>query len=172
MDYYDHSEAKSWRARLAEFLTSRGGLVMSPLDKPSNDPDIAETEEDKSKLAGLKAAGNFDEVQRIMKKVCQMDLKMVDRSDFVVAQVDVSAHMCGTYDEIFFNELLRHPTLIFVEGGKGNAPNWLYGRVKHQNIFGSLDELIEHLKWIDQTPVSEIRKVNKRWFFFDHSKPC
>lgn len=170
MDYYSHTEAKSWRAKLSEFLTSRGCFVLSPLDKPSNDPDIAETEEDREKLTRLKLEGDFDEVERIMKKVCQMDLKMVDHSDFVVAQVNVNVHMCGTYDEIYFNELHRHPTLVFVEGGKGNAPNWLYGRVKHQNIFGSLDEVIEHLKWVDQTPGIEVRKVNKRWFFFDHSK--
>lgn len=167
MDYYNHGLAKHWRKEISEFLAPKGVLVLSPLDKPSSDPDIAESEEDKQKLTRLKDAGDFDEVRRIMKKVCRMDLRMVDCTDFLIGQVDTNVHMCGTYHEIFMASLQRKPTILFVEGGKANAPNWIYGIVPHELIFGSLDEVKDYLTYIDTL---ENTNDVERWFFFDKDK--
>lgn len=167
MDYYDHGLAKSWRKEISEFLRPKGVLVLSPLDKPSNDPDIAETDADREKLTRLKSASDFDEVRRIMKKVVRMDLRMVDCTDFVIAQVNVNTHMCGTYHEIFMASLQRKPTILFVEGGKANAPNWIYGIVPHEFIFGSLNEVKTYLDYIDT--LNDTSQTD-RWFFFDQDK--
>lgn len=166
LDYMCLKQATKWRDQVENDLGPLGIHVLSPLKKPVQEKDVGETQQDKDNLIRLKKEGNFDEVRRIMKRVVRLDLSLVDRSDFIIAQIDTGVHLCGTYHEIIMADAQRKPTLLFAQGGKANVPNWIFGIVPHEMVFDSLDLLLGYVKWVDQGKIDP----GPRWVFFDQTK--
>ena len=75
--------------------------------------------------------------------------------------------MCGSYHEAFVAVAQKKPLLIMCQQGKQNVPNWLFGVVPHEHMFGSWSELIEYIHHINED--EEVEDLN-RWRFFDWEK--
>ena len=100
----------------------------------------------------------------MMKTIRTTDLRLVDISNFLVVNLDLDVHPCGTYEEIFWANRQKKPILIHMEQGKKNAPDWLFGTIPHQMIFSSWDEIKEYLRNIDS---GKYFKTYDRWYFFN-----
>jgi len=87
------------------------------------------------------------------------DLRCVDYADFMIAAIDTTIHQCGTYDEIFLAERQHKPILAIINGGKKKAPDWLFDVVRHQEMFESVEECVEHLDRINKGEI----KLDGRW---------
>ena len=111
----------------------------------------------------LKQEKRYDELSKVMKTIRNVDLRLVDISDFLIVNLDLDIHPCGTYEEIFLANREKKPILINVAQGKQNAPDWLFGTIPHQMIFDSWLDLQEYLMYIDGA--EEIVTYN-RWYFF------
>jgi hypothetical protein len=92
----------------------------------------------------------------------------VDISDFIIVNIDINTHACGTYEEITVANRQKKPILIWCTQGKEHTPNWLFFMLPHQHIFGNLESLIYYLNHID-TCEDEIDHC-KRWFFFNKNE--
>lgn len=150
-----------WRDNITPFLESLGLTVFNPIKKPSIEG--SEDEETHAYKTKLKKDSRFDELSKVMKTIRSVDLRLVDISDFLIVNLDIDQHPCGTYEEIFLANRSKKPVIIHMEQGKSHAPDWLFGTIPHQMIFSSWDEIKNYLT--DMNTSSEIQTY-KRWQFF------
>jgi nucleoside 2-deoxyribosyltransferase len=151
----------TWRDNITPFLDSLGVVVFNPLNKPSN-IGMEDTEVHLIKKK-LKERENYDELSNMMKTIRGVDLRLVDISDFLIVNLDIDTHPCGTLEEIFWANRQKKPIIIHMEQGKKNTPDWLFGTIPHQTIFSTWDEVKEYLLHINS---SENIETYKRWYFF------
>jgi hypothetical protein len=167
-----------WRQDLIQSLKALNILWLDPTRKPI---DIGvEDLENRALRHKAKRAGDFEFVRTQMKQIRPVDLRMVDICDFVVVNLDLSVHACGTYEELFWANRMKKPVLIRIEQGVEHTPDWLFGTFPFEMIFSSWDEVKKYLRHIAHDPV--IDRLN-RWYFFnwmgencmesanDHRKP-
>lgn len=151
-----------WRDKITPFLQDLGIVVFNPIKKPSSvGMEDAATHNFKQKL---KSENNYDELSKLMKVIRSVDLRLVDISDFLIVNLDLDIHPCGTYEEIFWANRQKKPIIIHMVQGKQSTPDWLFGTVPHQMIFSSWDSIKEYLDQINSK--TEINNYN-RWYFFN-----
>jgi len=152
----------AWRDNITPFLESLNIEVFNPLKKPLEIG--AETENAHFQKIKYKSEERYDEISNMMKIIRTTDLRLVDICNFLVVNLDLDVHPCGTYEEIFWANRQKKPILIHMEQGKKNAPDWLFGTIPHQMIFSNWNEIKEYLKKIDS---GEELKTYSRWYFFN-----
>lgn len=150
-----------WRSNITPFLQNLGVKVFNPIIKPS---DIGlEDKETHLLKTELKSQKKYNELSTIMKTIRSVDLRLVDICDFMIANLDINVHPCGTYEEIFWANRSKKPILIHVVQGKHNTPDWLFGTIPHQMIFSEWDDLFNYLEHINSC---ESINTYRRWSFF------
>jgi len=150
-----------WREKISPFLDSLGIIVFNPITKPTEiGLEDSDTHLVKTKL---KSSKRYDELASMMKVIRSVDLRLVDISDFLIVNLDLNIHPCGTYEEIFWANRQKKPILIHMVQGKENAPDWLFGTVPHQMIYSDWGDMYAYLEHIDNS--ENINSYN-RWYFF------
>lgn len=151
-----------WRKYIKSALIDLKILFLDPTNKPI---DIGiEDFENREHRHCCKGAGDFDTLGIEMKLVRHVDLRMVDICDFLVVNIDLDVHACGTYEELGWGNRMKKPCLVRVLQGKRHAPDWLFGMLPHQLIFSTWDEVIAYLRHIARD--DHIDHL-KRWMFFN-----
>jgi len=151
-----------WRDKITPFLESLGVVVFNPIKKPSSVG--MEDEATHRHKSALKTKEKYDELSALMKSIRSVDLRLVDISDFLIVNLDLDVHPCGTYEEIFWANRQKKPIIIHMVQGKQKAPDWLFGTIPHKMIFSSWDEIEHYLYHIDTA--THIDSFN-RWYFFN-----
>lgn len=146
-----------WRQEITPLLNAKGVVVMNPCDKPY--VGAVESLKTRKKRHEEKAKGNLNAVAEVMKPVCDTDIHMVNVSDFLIVSIDMSVHMCGSYEEISIANFQNKPILCWVRQGRNEAPDWLLGRLPLEFFFSSVEEIIDYLGWVNKTSL-----ISKRWF--------
>jgi hypothetical protein len=154
-----------WRDYITPFLESLGVEVFNPLKKPTNLG--AEDESIASYKKRLKEKKDYDTLSELMKTIRSVDLRMVDVSDFLIVNLDIDTHPCGTLEEIFWANRQKKPILIHMVQGKISAPDWLFGTIPHQLIFNDWKEMMSYLLDINNNYNTQ-NITNNRWVFFNH----
>lgn len=151
-----------WRDDITPFLEGLGIVVFNPLKKPTAiGKEDSETHKQKIQL---KRSANYDELSTIMKTIRSVDLRLVDISDFLIVNLDLDIHPCGTYEEIFWANRQKKPIIIHMVQGKQSAPDWLFGTIPHEMIFSSWEDVKKYLLHIN----AELKiNTHKRWYFFN-----
>lgn len=150
-----------WRSDITPFLKAMGLVVFNPLNKPTEvGTEDHQTHQLKCKL---KEECRYDELSAMMKTIRAIDLRLVDISDFLIVNLDINTHPCGTLEEIFLANRSKKPVLIHIEQGKNKAPDWLFGTLPHSMFFSSWSDLKTYLSHINSD-----KKVEDlgRWRFF------
>lgn len=150
-----------WRQQITPWLNSRGIIVLDPTNKPCKIG--IENPETRKKRHDAKVNGDYS-LLLADKEVRAVDLRMVDKADFIIVNIDLESHPCGTYEEIFFANREKKPILIHCIQGKNLAPDWLFWTFPQENIFGTWDEL---KTYIDHIAFGTNPDRLKRWMFFD-----
>jgi hypothetical protein len=154
-----------WRDYITPKLQELGVGVFNPCNKPS---DYAPEDEDtRALISSLKRSGKYDEVSSVMKPICAVDLRMVDIAHFIIMNLDVESHLCGSYHEAFVAIGQKKPVVVMCKQGKENLPNWMFGVVPHQMVFANWSETLEYLYHINED--EDVKHLN-RWRFFDFKK--
>jgi nucleoside 2-deoxyribosyltransferase len=151
-----------WRDNITPFLEQLGVIVFNPIKKPTV---VGQEDEVTHKLKiKLKAQYQYDELSELMKVIRSVDLRLVDISDFLIVNLDLDIHPCGTYEEIFWANRQKKPIIVHMVQGKQSAPDWLFGTIPHQMIFSSWEDVKQYLLHINHK--AEINTHN-RWYFFN-----
>lgn len=151
----------TWRDNITPFLTNLGVVVFNPITKPTT---IGLEDQDSHAIkTKLKSTKRYDELTEMMKVIRRVDLRLVDISDFLVVNLNLDIHPCGTYEEIFWANRQKKPIIVHMEQGKQHTPDWLFGTIPHQMIFSSWDDIKDYLTHIDN---AENIELYKRWYFF------
>lgn len=151
-----------WRNEITPFLESIGIVVFNPITKPTDtgledhDSHIVKTK--------LKSNKRYDELSSMMKVIRSVDLRLVDISDFLIVNLDLDIHPCGTYEEIFWANRQKKPIIIHMMQGKKHTPDWLFGTVPHQMIYSDWNDIYGYLEHINS---SENINTYNRWYFFN-----
>jgi hypothetical protein len=139
-----------------------GVVVFNPIKKPTV---VGKEDEETHRLkVQLKSQHRYDELAKLMKTIRSVDLRLVDISDFLIVNLDLDVHPCGTYEEIFWANRQKKSIIVHMVQGKQNAPDWLFGTIPHEMIFSSWDEIKEYLHYINNEP--KIETFN-RWYFLN-----
>lgn len=149
-----------WRNSISPFLSGLGLVVNDPLKKTSDVGIENSYTHEKKKI--FKATKDYESLSSLMKEIRRADLRLVDTSDFLLVNIDLDIHPCGTYEEIFLANRQKKPIIIHIEQGKNSAPDWLFGTIPHQMIFSKWKEIEEYLNYIDHNVSIE---TYNRWFF-------
>ena len=139
------------------------GLGIKFLDPTNKLPGLSkDVGEEADKINGYKKTKNWTGLRKLMKKIVRCDLRQVDLSDFLIVYVDRDVHMCGTYHELIQADLQKKPVLVIVKGGKARASAWLFGLIKPEYMFDSVDECIEFLQKVNTDSI----ELDDRWVIF------
>lgn len=158
-----HDGGVGWREKVKVELEKYGVIVLNPCNKP-----IAlgrEDEKGRNYINSLKHDGKYDKVAKLLKEIRSIDLRMVDVSDFIILNVDISIHMCGSYEELTLANRQKKPCLLHIEQGKQECPNWIFGMIPHEHIFSSWDSLIKYL-----SVIHTVGPDHKRWVLFNYGE--
>lgn len=151
----------TWRDSITPFLYEMGIVVFNPISKPT---DIGLEDHDSHAIkVKLKEKQRYDELSSMMKTIRAVDLRLVDISDFLIVNLNLDIHPCGTYEEIFWANRQKKPIIIHMEQGKQHTPDWLFGTIPHQMIFSTWNEIKDYLSHIN---LAENIDTYKRWYFF------
>jgi nucleoside 2-deoxyribosyltransferase len=152
-----------WRDAITPFLTDLELVVFNPITKPTN---LGMEDEMTHQLKqNLKKSQRYDELSQVMKTIRSVDLRLVDISDFLIVNLDLNTHPCGTLEEIFWANRQKKPIIIHMVQGKQHTPDWLFGTIPHQMIFSNWEDIKIYLKHINSA--ENIDSYN-RWYFFNH----
>jgi nucleoside 2-deoxyribosyltransferase len=155
------NNGQTWRTQLTPILTKMGVSVLNPISKPIN---IAKEDEDSRKYKQkLKSLKNYDALTAVMKEIRNVDLRMVDISDFLIVNLDLDIYPCGTMEEIFLANRQKKPIVMRIAQGKSETPDWLFGTIPHQMIFSEWHEVINYLEHVN---ISDSFDSYNRWYFF------
>ena len=152
----------TWRDEITPMLETMGISVLNPLKKPST-AGIENEDTVRYKLK-LKKTKDFENLSSLMKEIRAVDLRLVDISDFLIVNLDLGVHPCGTYEEIFWANRQKKPIIIRMVQGKTNAPDWLFGTIPHQMMFSNWTEVMDYLIYINTG--RDIDHLG-RWCFFE-----
>lgn len=151
----------TWRDNITPFLTQMGIVVFNPISKPT---DVGLEDQDTHTIkTKLKEKGRYDELSAMMKMIRSVDLRLVDISDFIIVNLDLNVHPCGTLEEIFWANRQKKPIIVHMVQGKNQTPDWLFGTIPHQLIFSTWEEIQSYLIHINS---AENIDTHKRWYFF------
>lgn len=146
-------DGKGWRTELTEDLKEFSCDVINPMlkEKYFKRPffDHREYQDVEGHVSYLKEQGKFDEYAKAVSQIRHEDLRLVDKSDFVIVRYFSTVSGCGTWEELFLANREKKPVLLWANCDKKNVPGWLFGTIPHQHMFFSKRGLIQYLSDID-----------------------
>ena len=155
----------SWRDSLTPWLRERGVIVMDPCKKPIDDmPDELEARADIQKM---KDEGRFHEIRPKYRGIRNVDLRMCDKSDFLVAYVDMDYAIAGTVSEIDNANYSKKPVLVVCKQGRKKLNNWYHWMLPPEHLFDSFEKLKKYLDGVDS---GRDANTHNRWIFFNQRK--
>ena len=155
-----------WRQNLTPYLKQKGIMVLDPTNKPKcvlGDWAI-ETPEAREAVFKLRDDGKYDEFTKHYRAVRNIDLRFTDKADYLIVNLDINEHPCGTYNEIFIAVQQKKPVIIHCPHGKAKVPAWIYGCVPHKLFFDTWDEVKAYLTHVDED--EQVDDLG-RWYLFD-----
>jgi hypothetical protein len=152
---------KLWRNRVTPLLKTLGLTVFDPCNKPISVGK--ESIENRKVRQRMKEDGDFNLFSTMMREISNVDLRMVDICDFAILYLDLDVFACGSIHEAMLANMQKKPVLVMMKQGKVNVPDWLFGRLDHEEFFSSWDELLAYLSVLDSSSCIP----SKRWLFFD-----
>lgn len=146
--HMQYQNGRGWREQVTVKLKELGIVVFDPYNKP-HIKDVDEAEEAREALLKKMEDGNFDPVADRMKTVRSYDLNLVDRSDFIIANIAPSVASWGSAEELVTAVRMKKPIFLAVEGGKNKTPLWIMGMMPHKYIYNNVDEILNMIVEID-----------------------
>jgi len=146
--HMQYKSGRDWRGYVTEELTPMGVTVFDPYHKPFVE-DVDEDEPARVEMLQMMEDGKYDDLTRRMKKVRNYDLNLVDRSDFIIANLQPEIASWGSAEEIVTAVREQKPLFIAIEGGKTKTPLWMLAMFPHKYIYNSIEEVVDVIKDID-----------------------
>lgn len=165
LDRNSIEKARAWRRDIKPFLKSLNVMPIDPLDKPV---DNFTEDEDFIKLRHKYVeAKDYQSLSDLMKPIRVGDLRFVDKADFIICDLDLSAYPCGTYEELFTANRAKKPVIVHCPQGINKIPLWLFGTLDWELFFDDWAKVRQYLMDVDSG--KDTRTFN-RWQFLNWDK--
>ena len=150
-----------WRESITPWLESRGVTVFNPNSKPFMDHHGSDAEARKE-INKLKLEGKFKEIREKYSYIRTCDLRMVDKADFIIANIDTKIYSVGTYEEITLANRQKKPILCHLVNGFDDCPNWLILMLPHEFFFDSWTNMKVYLDHVNLN----LKPNLNRWYYY------
>jgi len=140
---FHREDCHVWRDKMTDKLIVAGFNRNNIIDPVARTP-----EKEWQDCSTARKHNCYDVLEKIAQKIIKTDLRYVDVTDFVIVHLFDGVRTCGTWDELFLARTQRKPVFVIHPGGVKNASVWLIGRVGANQIFSSMDEVIDRLNAI------------------------
>jgi nucleoside 2-deoxyribosyltransferase len=137
-----------WRDVVKTELKETGIVFFDPLKKPFMD-SVNEDKQHIANLVELRSKGSFEELSKIMRKIRVEDLSLVDRADFLIASISAKTASWGTAEEVFWANRMKKPIFMVVAEGRRACPFWIFGTLREEQIYDSVEDVIAEIKKLD-----------------------
>lgn len=148
-----------WRKDVTPFLEGMHVKVLNPNHKKFKGI-LQEDTVTRNEIDRLKQSGQFELIREKFGWIRKVDLRCVDKSDFLIAKIDHLIHMCGSYEEISCANRQKKPIFCFCDDGKKHIPNWLWFMLPHTYLFNNIEEIKAELYTINK-----YGSTDTRWLF-------
>lgn len=148
-----------WRNQITPKLNKYGVRVLNPLEKPFNININELTVRDDINI--LKNEKRYSEIRKY-KSIRTVDLRMVDKSDFVIAQMSSEVFTCGSMEEIVLANSQKKPVLYWQVDGFDKVPNWIWFMLPTKTIFENEESLLNYLDKVNNNQEEDLG----RWYFY------
>ena len=152
------SDIHDWRQNVTDKLTIIGIKVLSPTKKTFA-IQTHETDDDRENMNEWREYGDLQRVHDYMVPVIEKDLRLVDISDFLIVNMEVTKPTFGTMHELVVANQQKKP-IFFACGDRKMSPHWITGLIKPRYIYNNLDEVVDTLYKINK---GEIEIDSNRW---------
>jgi len=146
--HMQYASGRDWREYVEGELEPVGIRIFNPYKKPFV-KDVEEDEDTRLSIAHCMEHGYFNDVAERMKLIRSYDLNLVDRSDFIIAHILPEVASWGSSEEITTAVRMKKPIFLSVEGGKRKTPYWFMGKLPHNYIYDSIEEVVDMIKAIN-----------------------
>lgn len=146
--HMQYLSGRNWREDVTERLEPLKITCFDPYKKPFV-KDVEEDEASRREMESWMKTKQYDRVTEKMKTVRSYDLNLVDRSDFIIANLVPDVASWGSAEEIVTAVRMKKPIFISMEGGKSKTPLWMLGMLPHKYIYNNVDEIVDMLFAID-----------------------
>ena len=160
IEYCENAGTK-WRDEITPQLKEMGVIVYDPTKMFA--PDRISDVERLKQIQEAKANEDWDTVAKLARPVRNFDLRLVDKSDFLIAFIDPDIQMCGTWHEVFKANEQKKPILLVWKGGKPRVSGWMYGTLPHKYFFETFKDAVQHLEDLDCGD----EEFDNRWVIVD-----
>lgn len=168
MDFAADAGVK-WRERITEKLINELELtpdnILNPCAKPLNSKGQGLSAEQEI-CKKLRKDKDWEGLERIVKDIMTIDLRLVDKSDILIANLSYCLRTVGTIHEIISATQRHIPVYIIDEQGMENVSGWLMALVGHERVFTNEDDVIKTIKSI-KLHGSSNKKDIKDYLIFD-----
>ena len=171
---FDPTGGIGWRVDWTNGLIDIGfkaKQIISPTKKPLSGTAF-DLDNEADLIRDCREREDYEGMEKVVGAIMHIDLRLVDKSDLILAKFPLDKNgnrvfTVGTIHEIVVARQQHKPVLVVWEGGKKTASGWLLKLVGHQNVFGTFEELKEHLRCVSQ---GEAAFSAKDWLLLDFDK--
>ncbi len=159
--HMQYVNGEGWRTKLKTDLSDRNITFFDPYHKPFVN-DIPEDVGSREEMLKWMKTHQYDLVAERMWAVRAYDLRLVDISDFFVANIVPDKASWGSAEEIVTAIRGKKPVFLSIDhpDGKAACPLWIMGMIPHKYIYNNVDEIVTTLKAIDD---GIIKTNSDRW---------
>lgn len=148
IDFVDDA-GKGFRGELKKKLVKIGikpQMILDPTDKPVTYAGYKDFDTEKDHYYSLRKHGQWDELEKLCQMTMHVDLRLVDKSDLVIAVINPDVPMFGTIHEIVQARMQKKPVVMIDPRGREGTSIWAIGLVGYKRIFDSIDGAVDYLK--------------------------
>jgi len=145
----EYENGADWRELVENILKPRNITVFNPYKKPFlNNCD--ETPDVRQRMRESMMNEDYEKVTQWARDIRRYDLNLVDRSDFIIANINPSVASWGTAEELSTAVAARKPIFTIIQGGVKHCPLWLMGQLKYKYMYNNFEDALNMLTAIDE----------------------
>ena len=167
MDYAQDG-GREWRDIITDELMDIGFTrhqILNPCQKPISSAGhnmSAEVE----MMNAYRKLEDWEGLERLMKKIMNIDLRLVDKSDIVIVNISSDVRTTGSIHEIVQARQQHKPVYLIDTQGMGHVSGWMLALVGRDRIYHSIDGVVESIRRIKKFGPQSARDA-KDFLIFD-----
>ena len=170
MDYATDG-GRGWREEIIEKLLELGfqrRQILNPCQKPISSAGHKMSDEVKL-MNTYREVGDWEGMERLMKKIMNIDLRMVDKSDIIISNLSFDVKTTGTIHEIVQARQQHKPVYVIDTQGMEHVSGWMIGLVGVDRIHTDMDDVVESIRRIKKFGPQSMKDA-KDFLIFDFDK--